>query len=476
MKFGKDNKYFRWGLTAFLVIAGSIFFYYLMFHGANLKAGIRNIFQILMPVVFGLITAYLLTPVLNFVENRILFPICNKLKWKESSKRNSFIRGISILITLFLFGFLIYALIAMILSQIVPSIVNIINNFDTYINNFMKWLDKMLSDYPDVSNYIVKTVDKYSEQLEVWINDILLTKTSEVIKKVSVGTINVLSVLFDVVIGIIISIYLLFGKEKFSGQAKKIAYALLEKNTANIVINNFRFTHRTFIGFLSGKVLDSIIIGLLCFIGTSVMNTPYAALVSVVIGVTNVIPFFGPYLGAIPSAILILMVDLSHPLNCLSFVIFILILQQIDGNILGPMILGDSTGLTGFWVIFAITFFGGLYGVFGMIIGVPIFAVIYAAVKSVINARLMKKNMSHKTKDYINVGVVDEEGFHEYIPDYRLKKSQRGKSGYGKQFVSNFAGLKEQLSSNLEEKNTADMVQTEELKVEREEVDKKEEE
>ncbi len=456
MKWRKNNKYFQWGLTAFLVVASSICFYYLIFHGSNIKTGIGKIVDILMPVVFGLITAYLLAPILNFIENRMLLPLCNKLKWKESAKRSSFIRGVSIFMTIFLFCYLIYALVAMILSQIIPSVVAIANNFDTYINNFMNWLDKMLANNPDVGEYIIKTVDKYSEQLEIWLNDILLSKTSEFIKTVSLSTINVLRVLFDVIIGVIISVYLLASKEKFSGQAKKMAYALFEKNTANIVINNFRFTHKTFIGFISGKVLDSIIIGLLCFIGTSVMKTPYAALVSVVIGVTNVIPFFGPYLGAIPSALLILMVDLSHPLNCVAFVIFILVLQQFDGNFLGPMILGDSTGLTGFWVIFAITFFGGLFGVFGMIIGVPIFAVIYAAVRSFINARLMKKNMSLSTLDYISVGAVDETGFHEYIPDYRLKKSERGRTGYGTKFVSTFAGLQEQILPDLEDSKEAE--------------------
>ena len=171
---------------------------------------------------------------------------------------------------------------------------------------------------------------------------------------------------------------MLASKERFAGQIKKVIYAVFERDTANITIRNFRFTHRTFIGFLPGKVIDSICIGILCFIGTSIMGTPYPALVSVIIGVTNIIPFFGPFLGAIPSTILIFVVDPMHPLNCVYFVIFVFVLQQFDGNILGPKILGDSTGLTGFWVIFAITLFGGLYGVLGMIVGVPIFAVIYA--------------------------------------------------------------------------------------------------
>ena len=429
MKFKLNNKYFRWGLTAFLVIVASICFYYLMFHGSKLKAGIGMVVDILMPVVMGFITAYLLTPVLNYVEYHILLPFCNKIKIKESKRRESVIRGIGILITAFLFFSLIYVLIAMLLSQIVPSIANIISNFDTYINNITKWLNAILEDNPDLGNFVINMFSKYSTDLEKWLNDTVLTKTSILIKTVSLSIINVFSVLWDFIIGFIIAIYVLASKEKFAGQAKKIAYAVFERVTANTLIKNFRFTHKTFIGFISGKILDSIIIGLLCFIGTTFLQTPYAALVSVIIGVTNIIPFFGPFLGAIPCSVLIFVVDPLHPLNLLYFIIFILILQQIDGNIIGPKILGGSTGITGFWVIFSISLFGGLFGVLGMIIGVPIFAVIYAAVKSLVNTALLKKGMPDDTAHYLNVGSVDEEGFHEYIPEAKqLKKATNSKS------------------------------------------------
>lgn len=438
MKFRmSNNKFFRWGVTAFLVIAASICFYYLMFHGANIKAGFKTIINILMPVVFGLAIAYLLTPVLNFVEYRILFPLCKLCKIKESGKRNSLVRGVGIGITTFLFFLLIYSLCSMMLSQIVPSISNIVANFDTYINNFTRWLNKLLEDNPEMRDYVIRSVNQYSGELENWLNDTVLTKTSSLIMTVSLSVISVLKVLWNFIIGFIISIYVLASKEKFTGQAKKMVYAVFKKDVANIVINDFCFTHKTFIGFISGKVLDSIIIGLLCFIGTTFLNTPYAALVSVVIGVTNVIPFFGPYLGAIPSIILIFIVDPVHPLNCVYFAIFILILQQFDGNFLGPKILGDSTGLTGFWVIFSITLFGGLWGVFGMIVGVPIFAVIYAAIRSMVDASLRKKKLPTESGKYINVCQVNDEGLQEYTPHYKLKKELRDKTHFGETFISN---------------------------------------
>lgn len=447
MKFKVNNKYFRWGLTAFLVIAASIFLYYLMFHSSSIKANLGIFINILMPVVFGLVTAYLLTPVLNYIEHQILFPLCEKCKIRETVKRNSIIRGIGILVTAFLFFSLIYGLIAMLLSQIVPSIQSIASNFDTYINNFTKWLNDLLANNKDIKDYAMNVIDKYSAEMETWLNDTILTKSSELIKTVSLSVIGFLKVIWNFIIGFVISIYVLASKEKFAGQAKKIAYAFFERETANVVVNNFRFTHNTFIGYISGKILDSIIIGVLCFIGTTLLRMPYAVLVSVIIGVTNVIPFFGPYLGAIPTTILIFVVDPGHPLNCVYFVIFILILQQFDGNILGPKILGNSTGLTGFWVIFAITFFGGLFGVLGMIVGVPIFAVIYAAIKSLVNTSLRKKNMPEETECYLQLGAVDTNGFHNYTPDYKRRNSKNieneNQIKYGEHFCSSAEELKE---------------------------------
>mgnify|MGYP001625217374 CR=1 FL=1 len=429
MKFKLENKYFRWGLTAFLVIAASIIFYYVVFYGSDIKVGIMVVTNILMPVVFGLVTAYLLTPVLNFIENKILLPLCDKCRLHASPKRNSVVRGAGIFLTFLLLFALIYNLFGMLLSQIVPSIQNIVLNFDYYINNFIRWLNRFLEDNVELKNYATRMVNTYSADVEAWLNNTLFTTTSELVRRVSLSVIGVLKVLWNFIIGLIISVYVLAGKEKFAGQAKKITYALFEKNTANIIIRNFRFTHRTFIGFIGGKIVDSLIIGILCFIGTAVLHTPYGALVSVIVGVTNVIPFFGPYLGAIPSIILIFVVDPAHPLNCAYFVVFIVILQQFDGNFLGPKILGNSTGLTGFWVIFAITLFGGLFGVPGMIVGIPVFAVMYAAIKSMVNAALTKKNMPYETQKYMRVEKIDEQGFHDFVqrPAERKKWARMGK-------------------------------------------------
>lgn len=415
MKFKLNNKYVRWGMTAFLVIAAGILFYYLVFHGANIMAGLSRLAHILMPVVLGFAAAYLMTPILNYIEKKILFPLCRKLKIKPSKHRNSIIRGTSVLFTAFIFVALIYMLFYMLISQLVPSIQNIINNYDSYTSNVINWANRMLENYPEVKKYVLKAVDHYSVQFDQWLGK-LSNNGLVILQKVTDTATSILGVLWNCIIGFIISIYVMCSKEKFIGQAKKTVYAFFDRDTANIIIRNFRFTHKTFIGFLSGKIADSIIIGLLCFIGVTLMKLPYSALISVIIGVTNVIPFFGPYLGAVPSAFLILIVDPMHPLPCIYFLLFILVLQQFDGNILGPKILGDSTGLASFWVIFAITFFGGLFGILGMIVGVPLFAVIYAAIKSVVNTALAKKELPIESKKYEKLEYVDDEGFHNYVP------------------------------------------------------------
>lgn len=412
MKIKWKNQYVKWGLTALLVIIGSIMFYYLLFHSSNIKSAFNIIVGIMMPVVFGFILAYLLTPVLNTIEQKVLYPLRKVLKLKDRPKTPQRTRMLSVLTTALLFYLVIHLLISMLVSQIVPSIQNIVSNFDTYMTNFTNWMNQLLADNPDIKDYAIGLINRYSVELERFLNETVLTKSSELIKTVSLSVLGIFKTLWNFIIGFIISIYILGSKEKFAIQAKKLIYAIFQADNANVIINNFRFAHNTFIGFISGKILDSLIIGMLCLIGTTLLQTPYAALISVIIGVTNIIPFFGPFLGAIPSAVLILVVDPMHPLNCVYFVIFILILQQVDGNLIGPKILGDSTGLSGFWVIFAITLFGGLFNVLGMIVGVPIFAIIYAAVRSYVNSALVKKKMPIKSSVYENIECVDEAGIH----------------------------------------------------------------
>lgn len=417
MKFRIDKKYVRWGITAFLVIAASISFYYLLFHGSNISSGFQTFTKIAMPILDGLILAYLLNPVLNGVEKKCILPICEKMNIKLSNeKTKKKIRMLSIVLTIIIVGSFLYGFFAMIIPQLIRSIQSIIFQFPVYIDNLYIWIGKLLADNPYIESVFTDVFDTYSEQVNGFLNNSLLPKMNELIRSVSMSFLSFVLQLWNLIIGFIISIYILSSKELFAGQAKKIVYGIFETDMANAIIADVRFTHRTFSGFMVGKIIDSIIIGIICFAGTSLMGTPYAVLISVIIGITNVIPFFGPYLGAIPSALLILMVD---PLQCLYFIIFILILQQFDGNFLGPKILGNSTGLSSFWVIFAITLFGGMFGVLGMVVGVPAFAVFYAAVKSLINHLLTRKELPTETEKYLKVGSIENK---EFIP-YNQKEN-----------------------------------------------------
>ena len=390
MKFRIDKKYIHWGVTAFLVIATSILFYYLLFHKESISSGFHTFITITMPILDGLLLSYLLTPILNGVEKRLISLFCVKFHVEFTSRNKKRIRMLSILITVIIVTFLIYSFFATIIPQLIRSIQSIILQFPVYISNLTVWVQRLLADNPDIEDAVIEMMDRYSVELNNFLNLNLLPKMNEVIRDVSLSFLGFLKTLWNLILGFIISIYILGSKELFAGQAKKIVYALFETDAANAIISDVRFTHRTFSGFMVGKVIDSIIIGIICFFGISMMDIPYAILISVIVGITNIIPFFGPYLGAIPSALLILMVN---PLQCLYFIIFILVLQQFDGNVLGPKILGNSTGLSSFWVIFSITLFGGLFGILGMIAGVPIFAIIYAGIKAFINQMLLQKKL-----------------------------------------------------------------------------------
>lgn len=406
------NKYVKWGLTALIVLILAICFVCLIFKGDRIWNGLTVILQVAMPVVDGLIIAFIAAPVLNWIEEKIIFPLCRKahvdIRRKKTKKR---IRAGSVLITFLIIGLIIYGFFAIVIPQLITSIQSIITRFPTYINNLIALTDRLLADNPEVEKYIEEMLATYSQELDDFLDNNVLPTLNTLIRSASVGMIGVLKSLYNFVIGLIISLYILAGKETFASQAKKICYALFERHTANQIIRAFRFTNRTFIGFLGGKIVDSAIIGVLCFIGTSLLKMPYPVLISVIVGVTNIIPFFGPYIGAIPSALLILMTD---PKKCIAFIIFILALQQLDGNVIGPKILGESTGLSGFWVIFSITLFGGLWGIVGMVVGVPLFAVLYAGVDYMVNKFLKKKQLSTDTGDYEILKYISAEK--KYIP------------------------------------------------------------
>lgn len=404
MKFRWNKKYLYWGMTAFAVVCASLLFYFVIFRMHVLFNGIRKIISIMMPVICGAVIAYLLIPVMNFQERKIFRYLKEKKHMVLEKKYKRVVRYLCIATSLLFAFFIIYSLLSMVVPSILDNIISIINDSPRYVQNIRHWLESILKDNPEWQDIVFDYLNRYSPKVETFLNTEVLPQVKAILQSLTTGVFGTLVFIKNLLIGLIISVYLMAGKEEFVTQSKMLVYALFDTERANTIIRGFRFTHKTFGGFINGKIIDSVIIGILCYIGTSLIGTPYKLLVSVIVGVTNVIPFFGPYLGAIPSAFIILMVN---PMHCLYFLIFILILQQFDGNILGPKILGDSTGLSSFMVIVAILLFGGLMGIPGMIIGVPLWAVMVAGVRHFRNHELRKKSMPTDEKAYENIRYID---------------------------------------------------------------------
>lgn len=408
MNFKWDKKYLHWGITAFLVLSSAILFYYFVFHNEQFLQFFANIIDICFPIIDGLIIAFLLCPMINWFERKVFVLFRKKEKRTEPVSENTakWLRVLSILLSYIIVISLLTAFIITVIPQVRLSIINIWEQSSQYKENIETWLMDMFEKYPDIEVWVMDSYESYAAQFSEWKNTYLLPKAQELLATVSTGVFNFVGALWDIIIGAIVSIYVLFSKEKFSGQFKKMAYGFLNTKTANVLISNIRMVNNKFSGFIVGKLLDSFIIGILCFVGCSILGFDYPVLLGLIVGVTNIIPFFGPFIGAIPCILLLFMID---PLQSLYFALFILALQQFDGNVLGPAILGESTGISSFWVIFSITLFGGLWGVTGMIVGVPLFAVFYAIIKTILVTKLTSKDMPTETNKYVYVDYVQEQ-------------------------------------------------------------------
>ncbi len=383
------KKYASMGLTAFLVIAASILFFLLLYKIDVVLKAIRTILKILEPIVFGFVFAYIMYPVVRFFEKRLDGLIKKIIKKDERAVKLN--KGLSIFLALVFWVAVIVILGVMVLPELYTNIRNMIVALPGQIQH----ASAAITDYMGQEGMNTEIVRNITEKIITffnnWVQTDFLKDMNMVFGYLTAGVINFFSTTLNIVVGVIVALYVLNGRRTFKRQAKQVIYAAFSKKNAGILIDTLKDSNRIFGGFIAGKLVDSLIIGILCFIVLYFLNMPYTVLVSVIVGVTNVIPFFGPYMGAIPSAILIL---LANPAKGVIFVIFIIILQQIDGNIIGPKILGESTGLSAFWVVFSILFFGGLFGIVGMLIGVPVFAVIYQIISSIVDYKLRKKGMT----------------------------------------------------------------------------------
>ncbi len=400
----KYHRYIYWGVTAFVVSALLVALIFLIINWEKAKGIMSLLKGILAPIIYGAVLAYLLTPIYNRAYDKTR-DLTAGMKLQEKN-RDSLSRVAGTVVSLAVLIAVVTGLISMLIPQLIESIRGIVDALPSSVANLKAWLGHLLANNPEVEATVMTYYNQGVEWIWNWVSNDLIPNMNNILSGLSSGIMSAVNMVMDLLIGLIVMVYLLNMKGTLLTQAKMIIYGLLPLKAANKVIEECRYVHFVFGGFIIGKLLDSLIIGIMSFVLLNFMKMPYVLLVSVIIGVTNVIPFFGPFIGAIPSAFLILLVS---PRQCMYFIIFIVLLQQFDGNILGPKILGDSTGLSSFWVLFSILLFGGLFGFVGMIIGVPTFAVIYRLTREVTASLLEKKNLSADISRYEDLERIDEE-------------------------------------------------------------------
>lgn len=409
-------------LTGFCSLAMAILFFFALYKIKDIYHVISGVFSILMPMIYGLVIAFVLSPICKTYAG-LLEEHLPEFK-RHPEKRKRAVKTGSVMLSILTLLIIIYILFALIVPQLLESIMTIVYNMDSISNSVLTWGNNIFQSRPELQQEFQEISSQVGDVLGSWIQNTFMPRLQDVISSLSEGVIYAMSVLKNMIIGLIISVYLLFNRELYAAQAKKVLYSLASPTWANRTMNLARETRDVFSGFVMGKLMDSLIIGILCFFCMILFRMPYAVLISTIVGVTNIIPYFGPFFGAIPSAFLILTV---HPLQALYFIIFILVLQQVDGNIIGPKILGSSTGLASFWVLFALLFFGGMWGVVGLIVGVPLFAIIYDMITQGLRYRLEKLDMPTDTVDYGQLDHIDPETGDFILKDGTRKKALRKK-------------------------------------------------
>ena len=383
-------------LAGFGAISLSIIFFFLIYRFDGFGDAISTLTGILMPFIYGAVIAYLLKPVCNTIEGLLQRFIPGKMK--------GLINALSVALTI-LFGLLlVYALFMMIVPQLITSVTTLYYTAQRNFAKFVQWANhvEFFEQNTQIMDLLNSAYDTVSTSIDTLVKTKLLPSMQNILSGAALGVLNVVVVLKNLVIGIIVAVYMLASRKRFVQQGKLVLYSVVKPRWASLITEELKYADRMFGGFINGKILDSAIIGLLCYIGCLIFKFPSALLVSVIIGVTNVIPFFGPFIGAVPATLLIL---IQNPIKALWFVLFVLVLQQLDGNIIGPKILGNTTGLSSFWVLFAILLFGGLWGFAGMIVGVPLFAVIYDVIK-----KLVFHGLEHNQKQELVNAYHDQFG------------------------------------------------------------------
>ena len=395
MKHKLGSKYIKEGITLFLTGAALILFFRFITNFDGVTHAVSLISKILSPFIIGMVMAYLLCPIYNWGVKNAYSIFSTIFKKKDSALK--FSRVIATFVALVFMIGVVGGFLWLVIPELIESILGIVQVLPDRMKEVVDWAEQSINKYPQIVKTFEGAVTEVTDKVITWAQNEFLPGAGVFMSGVSQGIIGTVTTMINVFIGVIICVYFLNSKEKFKAQSKKIILATVNKESAEEIFDFGNFTNKTFGGFINGKIIDSIIIGILCFIAMTAMKLPLPTLISVIIGFTNIIPFFGPFIGAIPSTLIIFLID---PIKAIYFLIMVFVLQQIDGNIIGPRILGESTGLASFWVMFAIIVGGGIFGFVGMILGVPLFAVFYYYFGRYIKKRLAKKSLPTETIEY----------------------------------------------------------------------------
>ena len=402
----KQKEYVAWGLTAFAVIAASLVVYFVIRDFASVKKMLAGVVRILMPVIYGCVMAFLMAPLYDRV--RRLFQPKKDAAGQGAAKGSAEVLG-RFTATLFSIVMILAgltALISMVIPQLISGFLDLYNRIPDSVNSVETLIETLMKDNPEGRETAIRYYNQMYSAAISWVNTNMIPNINQYVTSITSGVVKLVSGLSSFFIGIIVMAYLLNMKEHLAMQCKRAAYALLPVSAANALVEEARYIGQVFSSFIVGKIIDSVIVGIICYIAMALLKMPYALVISVIVGVTNVIPFFGPFIGAVPSVLILLMV---RPVSALQFLVLILILQQFDGNILGPKILGSTTGVSSFWVLFSILLFGGLWGIVGMIIGIPTFAVIQRQFSRLIGRHLKKKHLPADPDFYENLERINPE-------------------------------------------------------------------
>lgn len=384
-KITKEQR--SWGLIAFLVLAAGAVFVAILLHLSEVFSGLKAVLSLFTPFYIGFAIAYLLNPIMNFWEEKVL----KKLKHPKLK------RIFAMVITYVLFLAVLGGAIAYLLPRLIQSVTDLVNSIPKYYEDFTVGFNNFIQDHPDIKELYTRNSTSINSAFNTFIEGISASLT-DIVSTVASGAIKVGSGLINTLVGIIISLYLLVDKERLIAQSKKVLNFLVRKEDRyEAVLNVGRVTHEKTLNYITARLLDSLIVAVITYIFMIIFKVPYALISALSVGICNTIPYFGSWLGAIPPGIIIL---ISKPSMLIPYIIFILLLEQLDGNVIGPKIQGKHLGLSALWVIFAIFLFGGLFGFLGMLLGVPLFAVIYYFVSTAINSGLTKRGQSTKAADY----------------------------------------------------------------------------